>query len=246
MTGTGLQNIIMAVLLWIFILPANAAFPQQSKDSDLLIIRKTKDFEISGDGASPNWERTSWVNIPQRNSNDQGYQTRVKLLYSENGIYFLYSCADKKLTNTMNKDFLDLWNEDVIEVFLQPDSSVASYFEYELSPLNYELPISIFNEKGKLNSWIPFHYDGSRKTRHETAIAGGQGSPHSPVSGWKAEAFIPYKLMKPVLPCTPVSGTIWKGNLYRIDYDNGETLFSWQLTSGNFHEYEKFGSFLFE
>jgi len=52
--------------------------------------------------------------------------------------------------------------------------------------------------------------------------------------------------MKPVLPCTPVSGTIWKGNLYRIDYDNGETLFSWQLTSGNFHEYEKFGSFLFE
>ena len=40
-------------------------------------------------------------------------------------------------------DFLDLYNEDVVEVFLWPDESFPVYFEYEVSPLNYELPIII-------------------------------------------------------------------------------------------------------
>ena len=54
------------------------------------------------------------------------------------------------------------------------------------------------------------------------------------------------ELMKPVLDAPPSSGTKWKGNLFRIDYDKGQALWSWQLTSGNFHEYEKFGSLRFE
>ena len=44
----------------------------------------------------------------------------------------------------------------------------------------------------------------------------------------------------------PVRGSRWKTNLYRIDYDQGETLFSWRPTSGNFHEYDKFGVLIFD
>jgi len=34
--------------------------------------------------------------------------------------------------------------------------------------------------------------------------------------------------------------------LYRIDYDKGEIPFSWQETEKTFHEYSKFGVFIFE
>lgn len=214
--------------------------------SDELLIKKTTDFDISGNGSAKNWATTQWINIPQRNLTGADYETKAKVLYSETGLYFLFSCEDKKLTNTMQADFLNLWDEDVIEFFLQPDDTRAAYFEYELSPLNYELPIMIYNEKGNLNSWMPFHYEGDRKTKHATTVTGGEKKSNASVNGWTTEVFIPYKLLKPVLDKLPSSGTKWKGNLYRIDYDKGQALWSWKLTSGNFHEYDKFGTFRFE
>jgi hypothetical protein len=214
--------------------------------ADELLVKKTNDFEISGDGSAKNWENTQWIAIPQRSSAGADYQTKAKLLYSSTGIYCLFSCEDKILTNTMQADFLDLWNEDVIEFFLQPDAKQPTYLEYELSPLNYELPILVFNQKGNFNSWLPFHYEGQRKTKHATTIIGGEKKSKATVSGWTVEAFIPFKLLSPLMKNLPASGATWKGNLYRIDYDKGEALWSWQLTSGNFHEYEKFGTIRFE
>ena len=48
----------------------------------------------------------------------------------------------------MTADNLDIYNEDVVEVFLWTDESTPLYFEYELSPLNYELPIIVPNNEG--------------------------------------------------------------------------------------------------
>lgn len=247
-----LRFILLCLPVLLFALPCYSQNTRTNSMQDhdtagkTIVIRKTADFPISGDTTSANWRSTKWILLPQRSSAGQHYKTRIKLLYSATGLYFLYYCEDKKLTATMQSDFLDLWNEDVIEVFLQPDKHNAAYLEYELSPLNYELPIIIFNEKGRLNSWQPFHYDADRKTRHITTIQGGEKKPNAVAESWIAEFFIPYSLMKPVLQKNPVSGTTWKGNLYRIDYDAGEALWSWQINSGNFHEFEKFGNFQFE
>ncbi len=168
-------------------------------------------------------------------------------MYSETGIYCLFSCEDDTLTATMQQDFMPLWEEDVVEVFLQPDISQTNYFEYEISPLNYELPLIIFNSGGNLNRWVPFQYPDDRKTRHMVTVQGGQQLPDASVRGWTTEFFIPYTLMKPVLDKPPEPGSKWKGNLYRIDYDHGnETLWALFKNSGNFHEYDNFGLFYFE
>lgn len=214
-------------------------------NSSALHIKHCLDFAITGNGSDPAWNSVPWITIPLRSQSPVHYDTRVRFLYSDSGLYFLFSCEDSVLTNSMQADFLDLWNEDVIEVFLQPDGKKPAYLEYELSPLNFELPISIRNENGVLNSWVPFHYGGDRRTRHATTIMNGERKPFARVSGWKAEFFIPFKLMH-LLTEPPVRGSRWKTNLYRIDYDHGETLFSWRLTSGNFHEYDKFGELIFD
>jgi hypothetical protein len=213
----------------------------------LLKIKKTTDFELSGEGTARNWALAEWVEIPQRRPTAEPYATKAKLLYSDTGIYFLFQCQDQKLTATMGADMMSLWKEDVVEVFLWPDDRTPVYFEYELSPLNFELPILVANENGNLASWQPFNYSGNRKTRHATSIQGGKKESHAEISGWTAEFFIPYQLLRPLSNNPPKSGTRWRGNLYRIDYDTGKEIhWSWQLTKGNFHEYETFGTFLFE
>ena len=209
-------------------------------------IKKCTDFKVTGDGTSEAWKTTEWLNVVQQGSGQQVYKTKVKVLYSGAGIYFLFDCEDKKLTSTLKADFLDLYNEDVVEVFLWTDESFPVYFEYELSPLDYELLIIVPNYKGTFFGWRPWHYEGERLTQHATAISGGKKISGGSVSGWMAEFFIPYKLLTPLNQVPPFSGIKWRANMYRIDYDNGPSHFAWQKTGKSFHEYNNFGTFVFE
>ena len=229
------------MMKYLFLSILSAVLSRPGSDAGVLKVKQTADFSITGDGSHANWNKTEWFTLPQRSGNTP-LATKVKMLYSPSGVYVLFQCSDQKLTATMNADFMDLWKEDVVEVFLWPDESTPAYFEYEISPLNYELPILVSNNKGALHRWMPFHYEADRKTKHVVSVQKSNGA----VSGWTAAFYIPYTLLKPLKNIDPKPGTRWRANFYRVDYDGGETEWSWQLTGPSFHEYEKFGALLFE
>jgi hypothetical protein len=214
-------------------------------EPDSVVINRCADFKITGDGLSDVWKSAEWIKLDPQEQTGSPMQTKTKVLYSETGMYFLFNCEDKKLTSTMMSDNLNLWEEDVVEVFLWPDESFPVYFEYELSPKNFELPIIVPNKKGNFLGWLPWHYEGDRKTQHATSITGANKLNNN-ISGWVAEFFIPYKLLTPLIQAPPVSGNKWRANLYRIDYDNGQVPYAWQKTTLTFHEYNKFGVFIFK
>jgi len=214
--------------------------------NDVLIITQCEDFKVTGDGSSEQWGKAEWINIPQRVEQTETYLTRAKVLYSESGIYFLFDCQDKVLKATIEEDNMNLWEEDVVEVFLWTEEDFPVYFEYEISPLNYELPIIVPNYNGDFYGWLPWHYEGERKTTHATSTRGGPKEPNARIEAWMAEFFIPYKLLIPLQNVPPKPGTKWRANMYRIDYDLGQTTFAWQKISKRFHEYKKFGTFIFE
>lgn len=211
----------------------------------ILTVSHTKDFKITGDGSSVNWNFAKWVKMPQRNSDGAVYQTQVKILYSTSGIYCLFKCEDSKITSSLKADFLDLWKEDVVEVFFWTDESVSIYFEYELSPMNYELPILVPNINGAAFGWRPWRYEGERKIRHATHV-NREKNKRDAIISWTAEFFIPFALLKPLANVPPKKGTRWRANFYRLDYDKGRSSWSWQETRKNFHDYERFGTLLFE
>jgi len=238
------RRILLRLFVLCLILAVNSSLIAAKSENDSVIIKKCQDFKITGDGQSDQWKTTGWINLYQPDPADPAYNTKVKVLYSKSGIYFLFNCGDKKLTSTMKADNLNLWEEDVVEVFLWTDENFPVYFEYELSPYNFELPIMVPNNNGTFLGWLPWHYEGERKTQHATNVSRENGKD---ISAWEAEFFIPYKLLAPLSNVPPLSGTKWRANMYRIDYDKGsEVPFAWQKTTGTFHEYKKFGTFIFE
>lgn len=217
------------------------------QDSSTLTVSKTEDFTVTGDGRSTQWNKASWLPITvQKSSGDPVSTTKAKVLYSDRGLYFLFFCEDQKITATLEEDYAALYNEDVVEVFLWPDETVPLYFEYEISPLNYELPILIPNIHDRFYGWKPWNYEGDRRIQHATSVQGGEKKSHAVIKSWMAEFFIPYKLLQPLITGPPRRGDRWLANLYRIDYDKDYTTWSWQKTSGSFHEYKKFGTLLFD
>jgi len=214
----------------------------QSMDDKTVQILKSNEFEIDGKGSAEAWGKTTWIPLHPLNA-ETAYHTQVKVLYSEAGIYFLFQNEDDTITATLEKDNSDLYNEDVVEVFLWTDEQYPMYFEYELSPLNYELPILIPKVGNDFFGWLPWHYEGTRKTRHQTNIS----KKDNIVVGWTAEFFIPYDLLKPLGKVPPQEGTKWRANMYRIDYDREEPVWwSWQPIVNNFHDHELFGTFDFK
>ena len=240
------MNRLFTAILLVLIIAVPVRAYTQTISSGQVTIKKTPDFRADGLGNHANWSRTNWIQLPIQTSAGRALHTSVKLLYSNTGLYFLFRCEDQKLTATIQKDFGALYNEDVIEVFLWPDPTVPVYFEYELSPLNYELPILVPNINGRFQGWKPWRSQNTPQTQRATSVQGGKKEPGAAIMGWTAEFFIPYALMKPLVTAIPVSGTTWRGNLYRIDYDQGYQTWAWQKTGGSFHEFEKFGVFFFE
>lgn len=239
-----ITGIVTGVL---FLVIAFSFMSYKSTDQSAVIrVRKCADFMITGDGSNAAWQSTDWIDLPQRSSDGPTLITQLKVLYSDSGMYFLFHNDDRKITSTMNADFMDLWKEDVVELFLWPDESMPAYFEYELSPLNYELPLLISNEDGNLTRWMPFHYESDRKTRHATSVTGGEKKSGATITSWTAEIFIPYPLLRPLNNFRPSAGKHWRANFYRMDYDSGHGAWSWQPTVVNFHEYNRFGTLIFE
>jgi hypothetical protein len=220
----------------------------QNASNNTLRVKKTADFDITGYGDHEYWSRAEWIPLKQRNnqSANAGMETRFKILYSDSGIYLLYDSKDEILNASIESDFEELWHEDVVEAFFWPDQGERLYFEYELSPLNYELILLISNREDNFASWRPFNYQGDRRTRHMTSVKEGEKQSGADISSWTAEFFIPFKLLHPLNNAKPEPGTRWRANLYRIDYDSGQTLLAWQPIEKSFHEYQKFGTLLFE
>jgi hypothetical protein len=247
----------------LFVLAPLIIFAQKNfpANKNLLKVKSTNDFVITGDGSSENWKIADWNNLPQHssedlknagwdirikpgNSKELHYNTLFKTLYSNTGIYCLFKCEDSVITATLKEDFLNLYDEDVVEVFLRPDTSLPAYFEYELSPLNYELPILIISNKGNIMGWKPWQYEGTRKTKHEVKI-----SKKDPLNNrfiWTAEFFIPFALLRPIVNVPIKKGTQWRANFYRIDYDSNPVYSGWQLTRESFHDPQNFGILEFE
>lgn len=227
--------------------------------SGMLKVKTTEDFDITGDGTNKNWNTTDWSVITQRDKNtlqqnewnvaelpgnDIQYQTQFKILYSAKGVYCLFRSEDSLLTVTNKADNTPLYNEDVVEVFLKPDGGGNDYFEYELSPWNFELPLMIQNNGKDINTWLPYMYVGDRRVKHRVHI--GEKNTKTNRFVWTAEIFIPYELVTTLKNVPPQKGSQWRANFYRIDYDRNPVYSSWSLTRRSYHDPEKFGTLVFE
>lgn len=242
---TDLMTRLFFRLTFVFTLTTLATYAR-AQDSTPFVVKRTADFMVNGLGDHAGWNTTDWVALQVQKAAGKSLVTDVKLLYSDTGLYCLFRCEDEKLTTTLTEDFTSLWKEDVVEVFLWPDPAVPIYFEYELSPLNYELPILVPNIRGQFHGWKPWNYDGPSRTQHATSVRGGSKASQAAITGWTAEFFIPYRLLTPIVQSPPAPGSRWRGNLYRIDYDRGYATWAWRKTGGSFHEFDKFGILIFE
>lgn len=231
--------IACAILLLTF---GTATSQNKMASSDRLTISHIADdfsIDLLDD---PAWEGTSQVLVSRYWSGKaaaKGREFSAKLLWSDKALYVRFDASQSEPLVVsekpdLTKKVVGLWDRDVCEIFIAPDTSQKNkYFEFEIAPTG---------------EWIDLAIDAtSQKRRTDLEYKSGMTTAAKIEKGKVVMAIkIPWEAFG---VARPKIGDVWLGNLFRC-VGKGETrgYLAWQPTKTvkpNFHVPEKFGEFRF-
>lgn len=181
------------------------------------------------------------------------YQTTFRSLWSADGLYLRFDATDDHPWFTMTRRDDHLWEEEVVEVFLDIDRSGRNYAELEISPGNVVCDVRMVQPHPNKQMDFAWNIDGL-----ETQTLATPGRP--PLSGnWTALAFIPWSAFRTLpsargIALPPRPGDQWRFNLFRVKRpggplapERGAVEVAWSKSSQpSFHVPSAFRSFVFE
>ena len=166
--------------------------------------------------------------------------TQAALAWDDRNLYVMFVCEDPQPWSDMFERDMHLWEQEVVEVFLDPDGDGEDYPELEVSPHNVVVDLLI-PAPGKVpaDEAARWNIEGLR-----TAV-GKDGA------GWSVEMAIPWaSLGEAGVSGAPRIGERWRVGLYRIERpgglsqdrdDSNDKFLAWSVTARSFHEPWRFG-----
>jgi alpha-galactosidase len=200
-------------------------------------VRMQESADLEGFPKKPEWERAQTLRFSsdwQGKNADPERQTKVRLLWTPETFFLRFHARYRTITvfpdAEPNGRRDQLWDRDVVEVFLQPDPSIPRrYKEFEVSPNGFWIDLDIApGEKHDLKSGL------LRRVVLEEAS-----------KAWTAVLALPMECL--VTRFDPTAK--WKVNFYRVEGAAEPRFYStWRPTGTtvpNFHVPEAFGSLIF-
>jgi hypothetical protein len=196
-----------------------AALPQYE------CVRIDSEIQLDGSLTDEAWKRAHVVKLLTTDTGQQPKQpTEVRLLWNPQYLYVGFLCHDTDIWGTIREHDGPLYNEEVVEVFIDPDGDLRTYIELEVNPLNALFDAFVLNGKDRRQGIRVLRDWDSERLQHAVSIDGNlKFSPPADRKAaakdraWSCEIAIPFKdlLTAPNIP--PKVGDVWRMNLYRID-----------------------------
>jgi hypothetical protein len=180
------------------------------------------------------------------------YETRFRALWDAQGLFLRFDVDDPAPWHTMTKRDEHLWEEEVVEIFLDLDRSGRDYAELEISPANVVCDVRMLQGGPSMKGDLAWDIEGLetrviRRTKDEKT------------EGWVALAFIPWNAFRSLpssrkIALPPKPGDAWRFNLFRIKRPGGPQapekdalLLAWsKVPARSFHVPEVFRDLVFE
>jgi hypothetical protein len=172
--------------------------------------------------------------------------TRARMCWDNECLYIAYECADTDIWGTMTKRDDPVFQEEVVEAFIDPDCDLRYYYEFNVSPRNVIFDAFISNPDGMNpddKTQFGWNCDGVRSA---VVVDGTLDDRTDTDRGWTCELAIPFAGLERK---TPKPGERWRANLYRIDLTPKPAEFqAWSptlCTPPRFHVPSRFGTIFF-
>jgi hypothetical protein len=173
-------------------------------------------------------------------------ETEAKLCWDDRCLYVAFSCDDPDIWGTYTKRDDPTYEQEVVEIFVNPSGDLVNYFEFEVSPRNVVWDGKIYNPDGTPTKNTRFdaswNCDGLRTA---VRVVGTLDDRTDRDQMWSVEIAIP---LGAIADKPPADRERWRANLYRIDRGKKDEYSSWSATltdKPNFHVPRRFGHLIF-
>jgi hypothetical protein len=207
------------------------------------VLKTPVPIQVDGRLDEPVWSLVEPVGpfVNNVDGSPSALQTEAWVVHDDEMLYFAFRCADENIWATMSERDEHLWEEEVVEVFLQGDPLQPSYIELEVNPLGAMLDIFLIDVRRP----IPYKSWNSSRLKWAVEVDGTvDGVPGD--RQWTCEIALPFEEVVTARRLPPVPGDRWKLNLYRVEAKPAKAGLAWSPTlKPDFHVPARFGDLIF-
>jgi len=224
-----------------------AALAARAGAADYRVARTTADRAALLGG-----EEHAWSSARVISWGPSVYETRFRALWSADGLHLRFDATDPDPWHTMTKKDEHLWEEEVVEIFLDLDRSGRQYYELEINPAGVVCDLRMISPWPDKKGDIDWNLEGLLAQVQPLTDQGGRKA------GWTATAFLPWTGFSSLpsaqgVALPPRPGDAWRFNVFRIKRPGGpkepakDAVFAaWSPPSSpSFHDPAAFRPFVF-
>ncbi|MCV9928774.1 carbohydrate-binding family 9-like protein [Flavobacterium sp. LS1R49] len=170
-------------------------------------------------------------------------ETYVSLSWDNENLYLAYRSKDSKIIGSAKKNDSQIFNtDDLVEFFMDPDGDSQNYIEVGVNAFSSNYDMIIHCVSPSCGGW---------DTDISLDIVGMKTASKITSDGYNVEIKIPFSSLTSIKDAdftTPIIGTKWKGNLFRIDYGNEteyQAISPYNDSKFGFHQPDQFKTFEF-
>jgi hypothetical protein len=162
----------------------------------------------------------AWTAAPTIAWGPTPFLTRFRALWTPASLFLRFDCEDDGPWSTRTERDARLWEEEVVEIFLDPCAAGRGYAEIEISPANVVCDLRIERGWPALEAEIGWDLDGL-----ESEVMPWRGPGAGP-AGWTALAQLPWAGLRTLSEeaarrVPPAPGDRWRFNVFRIKRPGG-------------------------
>jgi hypothetical protein len=222
------------------------------------ILKTPGKITVDGKLDEPGWQNAPFTSpfVVYSDGSTPKFPTRAKMLWDSKYLYIAFIMTDRDVW-AITKSWVDdptkcLCNEEVAEVFIDPDGDGLNYLEAEINPFGAVMDLWLdkeFKKGGHMD--LAWSYKG---LKIGITVQGTLNDSTDVDTGWICEMAFPFKDISPTSPSLhfpPQAGESWRLNLYRYDYlripEKRPELSAWSQTDRErgFHAPDRFGKAVF-
>jgi len=165
-------------------------------------------------------DEKAWAGAAPVEWGPAAYLTRFRALWTDNGLFLRFDSSDPAPWHTMTRRDEHLWDEEVVEIFLDPDRSGRDYYELEINPANVVCDLRMISPWPDKKGDIDWNLAGL-----ETRVLPVKDS-SGKTTGWTATALLPWSGLRSLpsarkVAVPPERGDRWRFNVFRIKRPGG-------------------------
>ena len=223
----------------------------RAPDGPVYVCRHTQDAPVvDGSLGDAAWKKADLIHLVHSDGSGAPRQpTVVRALWSDTYLFLAFDCTDTDIWAGLDKHDSAIYEEEVVEVFLNDNADRREYVELEVSPNNTTFDTLILNPGSgkKFKTMLDYECTGWKTAVKVDGTVGRSATPNKQGDHrWTVEMAIPMDQLYLAPHHPPLTGDRWCWNLFRIDRPAGDrsnhefTCWSPPLKP-SFHTPERFG-----